>query len=275
MRRTPDFEFDFSQFVDLVTFLCPSIKQITEFYTTAPIHTEYKEDLSPVTIVDRSIEQMFSEHITTSMPQCAILGEESGVSGRSDSRYRWIIDPIDGTRSYIHGVPLYSTLIAFTVDNRPLYGAIYLPALNKLLVGNNDKTFLDGKQMTMRQCDTIEDATLLTSSLGGFFKHRDADRFIELTRRAKCFRTWGDGYGYYLLATGRADIMVDAHVSLWDCAAIVPIIRGAGGIITDYHGHDVIGSDSMVAACPGLHPMLLDALTAPCESFREKDGTCH
>ncbi|MDE6183606.1 MAG: hypothetical protein K2F53_04200 [Rikenellaceae bacterium] len=267
MKKTIDFDFDFSQFADLVNFLCPSIKQITEFYATSPIHTDYKADLSPVTIVDRSIEQMFTEHITTSMPQCAILGEESGLSGRRDSRYRWIIDPIDGTNSYIHGVPLYSTLIAFTVDRRPLYGAIYLPALNKLLIGNNEQTFLDGKPVSMRPCESIEKATLLTSGLGGFFKHRDANRFIELARRAKCFRTWGDGYGYYLLATGRADIMVDAHVSLWDCAAIVPIIRGAGGIITDYHGNDVIGSDSMVAACPELHPHLLNALTTPSESL--------
>ena len=253
-------QFDFSQSVDLVEFLRQPIKQIAEFYQSIPVRAEYKSDNSPVTVADRSIEKLFVEHITTSMPGCAVVGEESGMTGRADSRYRWVIDPIDGTRSYMHGVPLYSTLIAFMEDDVPLYGAIYLPGLDKLLVGDNDTALLEGERVVMRKCASIEKATLLTSGIGGFFKYRDAERFIDLTQRAECFRTWGDGYGYYLLATGRADIMVDAHTSLWDCAAIVPIIRGAGGVITDYDGGPVIGGDSMVAASPEIHKEVIASL---------------
>ena len=112
----------------------------------------------------------------------------------------------------------------------------------------------------MRKCGSITKATLLTSGMNGFFKYRDAERFIALTRKAACFRTWGDGYGYYLLATGRADIMVDAHTSLWDCAAVVPVIRGAGGVISDYVGGPVTGDNGMVAASPELHGKVVEAL---------------
>lgn len=253
-------QFDFSQFIDLVEFLRQPIKQIADFYQSIPVRAEYKADNSPVTIADRSIEKLFTEHITTSMPQCAVVGEESGVTGRADSRYRWVIDPIDGTRSYMHGVPLYSTLIAFMDGDRPLYGAIYLPALDKLLVGDNHTALSEGEKVVMRKCDSIDKATLLTSGMSGFFKYRNTERFTELTQRAACFRTWGDGYGYYLLATGRADIMVDAHTSLWDCAAIVPVIQGAGGVITGYDGGPVIGGDGMVAASPEIHEEVVASL---------------
>lgn len=255
------FEFDFEQFVDLVKFVSVNIKNITEYFTSSVVQPRFKEDMSPVTMADISIERMFVEHITTSMPLCSVLGEESGLSGRKDSRYKWIIDPIDGTQSFIHGVPLYSTLIAYTVDDIPQYGAIYLPTFNKLLVGDNNVALLDGKEVTMRQCNSISEATILTSGTRGFYKYRDPDKFMSLTQRAKCFRTWGDGYGYYLLATGKADIMVDPHTSVWDSSAIIPIIRGAGGIITDYYGKDPVGKDSMVAVNAQLHQEVIEALS--------------
>ncbi len=260
MKKEEPFSFDFGQFVDLVEFLRKPIREIAEFYQSIPVRAEYKADNSPVTIADRSIERLFKEHIAASMPGCAVIGEESGTTGRADSRYSWVIDPIDCTRSYMHSVPLYSTLIAFMDGDRPLYGAIYLPALDKLLVGDNNIALADGDRVTMRRCGSIESATLLTSGMNGFFKYRDAERFINLTQKAACFRTWGDGYGYYLLATGRADIMVDAHTSLWDCTAVVPIINGAGGVITGYDGGPVIGGDGMVAASPEIHEEVIKAL---------------
>jgi myo-inositol-1(or 4)-monophosphatase len=145
-------------------------------------------------------------------------------------------------------------------EGRPVLGAIHLPILGQMLVGDGKTAELNGRAVRIRSCAEIESATLLTSDPLGPAKRRNGPAFDALARRARLTRTWGDCYGYLLVATGWADIMCDPIMSPWDIQALVPVIRGAGGVITDWHGGDPVKADSIVAAGPGLHAQVIAAL---------------
>lgn len=170
------------------------------------------------------------------------------------------MDPIDGTKSFIHGVPLFATLIGVMVDGEPVYGAIYNPLLDDLIVGDNNVALWNGVATRMRPCDSLQQATLLTTDILNVDKYRNIHDFMALAGQCRILRTWGDAYGYCLLATGRADIMVDPIMSRWDLAALIPVIRGAGGTITDYYGGNPATGDSIVACGKNLHDEVIACL---------------
>lgn len=205
-----------------------------EFFFATNLVVDTKADGSPVTIADRSAEQLAIEWIAQRFPSDGILGEEFGTDKPSATR-RWIIDPIDGTKSFVRGVPLWGTLIAVAEANEVIAGAAYFPALGDMIVaGRGEGCWWNGNKCSVSTVSEMSAAAVLGSGFIDDGPRRD--QWTELIRRASLFRTWGDCYGYFLVATGRAEVMVDPVVSEWDIAAFLPIIEEAGGVITDWTG---------------------------------------
>jgi len=232
---------------------------IRPYFANPALEVEIKEDETPVTIADRGAEELMRRMIAGKFPRHGIIGEELGEKDPK-AEFVWVLDPIDGTKAFASGCPLFGTLIALLHQGRPILGAIHQPVLRQLLIGDGTTAELDGRKVRLRPCASIESATLLTSDLLSPSRHQNGPAFDGLARRARLVRTWGDCYGYLLVATGWADIMCDPILNPWDIQALVPVIRGAGGIITDWHGGDPVKADSIVAAGPGLHAQVIAAL---------------
>jgi myo-inositol-1(or 4)-monophosphatase len=190
------------------------------------------------------------------------MGEEYG-NARLDAEFVWVLDPVDGTKAFITGLPLWGTLIALLHQGQPILGCIHQPVLEQLVLGDGAATQLNGQAVRCRPTQRIEDSTLLTSDPLTPAILQNGAAFDALQRRAKLVRTWGDCYGYLLLATGWADIALDPTMNPWDIAALVPIVRGAGGVITDWRGASPFPAQSTVAtATPALHEQVIAALNS-------------
>src|ERR1035437_4913127 len=185
--------------------------------------------------------------IMKNFPEHGIIGEEFG-NYNEGAEYQWILDPIDGTKSFICGAMSFGTLIALTKKDEPILGVINQPILNEYLIGDNLTAQLNGNIVKVRNGRELSDSVLLTTDHLDVQKYQDMDKFNELIKRVMLYRNWGDCYGYYLIATGFADIMIDPIMSIWDSMALIPVIRGAGGTITDYHGNDPVAGKSIIAA---------------------------
>lgn len=200
------------------------------------VTVDIKGDGSPVTVADRSSEKTAREWIESRFPEDGILGEEFGET-RAGAKRRWILDPIDGTKTFIRGVPLWGTLVAIAEGERILAGAAYFPAVGEMLVAAPGAgCFWNGKPTRVStEADLSRAVVLATDERFLQFPER-GKAWRELTARASVARTWGDCYGYLLLATGRAEVMVDEVLSPWDAAALQPVIEEAGGVFTDWTG---------------------------------------
>jgi histidinol phosphatase-like enzyme (inositol monophosphatase family) len=205
-------------------------------YFRQGVRVETKADLTPVTEADRNAERTARAWIEEHFPGDGILGEEFGEAGTGAKR-RWVVDPIDGTKSFIHGVPLWGTLVAVTEGDRVLAGCAYFPPVGELLVAAPGAgAFWNDKRCHVSQIDSVGKATVLFTDTK-FQDPERARRWAKLTNAALLSRTWGDCFGYLLLATGRAEVMADDVVAPWDVAALLPIIEEAGGVITDWQGN--------------------------------------
>ncbi|MEO6875279.1 MAG: histidinol-phosphatase [Opitutaceae bacterium] len=232
---------------------------IRPFFGSDNLVVETKSDASPVTLADRGAEELMRQMIRQKFPTHGIIGEELG-SDRPDAEFVWVLDPIDGTKSFITGVPLWGTLIALLHRGQPVLGVIHQPILKQLMLGDGTSTTLNGRAVHVRATSRIEDATFLTSDPFNPSKYQNGDAYNALRQRAKLVRTWGDCYGYLLVAAGLADVMCDPIMNPWDIAALVPVIRGAGGVITDWKGGAAYPAESTVAAGPALHAQVIKAL---------------
>ena len=202
--------------------------EITLQYFRKQPETSRKSDGSFVTIADRQAESYLRQRIKTHFPDDGILGEEEGET-RGNSGRRWILDPIDGTFAFVHGVPLYGVLIAIEIEGELRVGVVNMPALGEIVsAAKGLGCFLNGEPARVSTTAELKDALLLSTSFV------DATELLEA--RAKVSRTWGDCYGYVLVATGRADVMVDPVMNIWDCAPLLPIMEEAGGTFTDWRG---------------------------------------
>jgi len=218
------------------------------------VDVETKGDGSPVTVADRAAETVAREWLASRFALDGIMGEEFGVT-RPDARRRWIIDPIDGTRTFIRNVPLWGTLVAVAEGQRIVAGAACFPAVNEIIVAapglgcwHNDSRCSASKVAKLSDA-----AVMVTDDRFRGDKHRTS-AWSELASKSAVARTWGDCYGYLLVATGRAEVMVDDVVSPWDAAALMPIVTEAGGSFTDWKGEatafggDVIATNGPLAA---------------------------
>ncbi|HUX92703.1 MAG TPA: histidinol-phosphatase [Ignavibacteriaceae bacterium] len=228
-------------------------------YFRSNIQIDSKSDNSPVTIADKSAEELMRLEIMNEFPQHGIIGEEFGTYNDS-AEYKWILDPIDGTKSFICGAVTFGTLIALVKNDKPILGVINQPVLNEFLIGDNYSSELNGQEVHVRNCDSLSDAVLLTTDHLHIKEYQDINKFDNLIRKVKLYRNWGDCYGYYLVATGFADIMVDPIMNLWDKMALIPIINGAGGTITDYQGDDPLIGTSIIATGGRIHRDVINIL---------------
>lgn len=213
---------------------------------------ETKADGSPVSIADREAETAVRDWIARRFPTDGIEGEEFGAA-QTDARRRWIIDPIDGTKTFVRGVPLWGTLIAILEGTDVLAGAIFCPAVDELVAAApGEGAWWNGARCSVSTVDRLDRATVLTSSDYRPGEEARRDAWLELSHRASVSRTWGDCYGYLLVATGRADVMADPRMAVWDAAPLLPIIEEAGGVFTDWSGERTVFGKSAIATNAAL-----------------------
>ena len=170
------------------------------------------------------------------------------------------MDPIDGTKSFICGAYSFGTLIGLLKNGNPILGVYHHPILNDFLIGDNSETRINDNKTFIRNCYDLSKSILLTTDHLNIEEYQNIDKFEQLIKKVKLYRNWGDCYGYYLLATGYADIMVDPIMSPWDLLPLIPIITGAGGMITDYQGNDPIKGKSAVASSKQIHSEVISIL---------------
>ena len=211
------------------------------------LDVETKADGSPVTIADRAAETAAREWVNRFFPEDGLLGEEFGIE-RPNARRRWIIDPIDGTKSFVRGAPLWGSLVALCEGERVLAGAAYFPAIDELIAAASGAgCWWNGSRCAVSSIDALAEATVLTTD-ERFREHPEVrtawDRIASV---AAVSRTWGDCFGYFLVATGRAELMLDAVMSPWDAAALQPIIEESGGVFTDLRGRATAFGGSAIA----------------------------
>ncbi|MDH3189788.1 MAG: histidinol-phosphatase [Acidimicrobiia bacterium] len=232
---------------------------IRERFVARAFETELKDDRSVVTATDREAEEIMRRMISTHYPSHGVIGEEFG-SHRTDAEYVWTLDPIDGTISFVAGIPLFGTLIGLLERGKPVLGVINQPISGEMVIGTADGTTMNGAVARCRAVEGLSKATLLTTDPNLIDRHADIERFEELRGRVAMTRTWGDCYGYLMVASGRADIMCDPIMNKWDSIPLIPIIRGAGGVITDWKGDDPVDGTSIVSAAPNLHAEVISIL---------------
>ncbi len=226
------------------------------FYRTG-VSVEWKADGSPVTAADRAAETVLRSAIERRFPHHAIVGEEFGELDR-DATHRWYLDPIDGTQSFIRGVPLWGVLVGLEVDGEMVVGVAHLPALDETVAAAVGLGCTwDGRPARVSPVERLDDALVVYTDAADLARHRP-DAWNRLQRATRLQRGWGDCYGHCLVATGRADVMLDPVMHAWDCAPFLPILREAGGTFTDWWGRATIHGGHAIST----NGRLLDALLA-------------
>jgi histidinol phosphatase-like enzyme (inositol monophosphatase family) len=250
--------------LDVAVAAARQVGNITlDYFRVDDLVIDRKGDDSPVTIADRKAEEYLRSAIAEAFPGDGILGEEfaeePGTSG-----YRWILDPIDGTNSFIHGVPLYGTLIGVEYGGESVLGVIRVPALDECVYAAQGQGawYFAGRnrpapaRVSKRQ--PLAKALFVTSEVLPFEQTGRRAAYDRLQSAARLTRTWGDCYGYLMVATGRADVMIDAVMAVWDAAALLPILEEAGGTFTDWQGRRTIYSGEGIATNGLVLPEVLD-----------------
>lgn len=228
-----------------------------EWFGRADLDVEHKSDGTPVTVADRRAEQLIRDELAIRHPRDGIIGEEHGDVA-SESGRSWVIDPIDGTKAFARGVPLYSTLVAVLVEERPVVGVIHLPALNETIAAAHGLGCRrNGEPCSVSSRASLDQAWIMTSGVG----HWRQGRLQRLIDAGSHVRTWGDAYGYALVASGRADAMVDPEAALWDLAPMPVIMAEAGGVFSAVDGVDSAAAGSGVGSNGLFHASLLHALS--------------
>lgn len=216
------------------------------------VAAEAKADDSPVTIADREAERVARALIEARFPHDGLVGEEEGEV-RAGADRRWIIDPIDGTRSFIRGVPLYGVLLALEEEGDAVLGVMHFPALAETVyAARGQGCWWNGRRALVSDTTTLGAAFVVTTDAENIYRTDRGAGWDMLRARVGGWRTWGDCYGYALVATGRADAMLDPIMSLWDAAALAPIIDEAGGVFTDWNGRPGHDRESAIATNAAL-----------------------
>jgi inositol-phosphate phosphatase/L-galactose 1-phosphate phosphatase/histidinol-phosphatase len=240
---------DYREFEALAHRLADRAGEIQRRYFRTPVSVETKPDASPVTVADREAEAAIRELITAAYPAHGVLGEEYGPD-RADAEFVWVLDPIDGTKSFITGRPLFGTLIALAHRGRPVLGMIDQSILRERWVGTTGSSSAwNGRPIRVRDCPRLEDAVLFVTTPTMFRTGPEIEAFDRVQRRVRLPMYGGDCYAYGLLAMGFADLIVEASLQPYDFMALVPVIEGAGGRLTDWQGGNLaLGSAGQVLA---------------------------
>jgi histidinol phosphatase-like enzyme (inositol monophosphatase family) len=251
----------FRELLDFAVDVAARAGKVTLEYFQTQLSIERKADNSVVTVADRRTEQTIRELIRSRFPDHNIIGEEYGedVSG---SDYNWIVDPIDGTQSFVHGVGFYGVLLGLEYRNEAILGVVNCPAVNEMVyAARGEGCYWNGRRARVSPTENLKDALWCASGAEYFEMAGRSSAWTRLNSNTARYRTWGDCYGYVLVATGRADVMVDPIMHVWDCAPLLPIITEAGGRFTDWKGEATIRGGNAVATNGVLHDSVLASLT--------------
>jgi myo-inositol-1(or 4)-monophosphatase len=242
-------------------------KLILGYYQNVDLNVDLKADESPVTAADKGAEQLIRDHLEKSFPEDGILGEEFGTVD-SKNGFRWILDPVDGTKPFVQGVPLFGTLIGLEFESRVVLGVARFPALNEVVYAADGLgTWWQIGEQEPRKT-TVSDITELSKAVFCFtepqrFQRVGRPEVLEtLMQSCRMSRGWGDCYGHILVATGRAEVMIDPELSAWDAAALVPIVREAGGHYLDWSGAESIYTGNGFSVNAALKEEVLALLSA-------------
>lgn len=237
-------------------------------YFRRPVTIENKAGggFDPVTSADRAIETLLRDAILERYPEHGIVGEEAAARA-AQSRYTWLIDPIDGTRSFMTGSPLWGTLIGLVRDGMPLLGVLCQPVLDEVFLGGPGGTWLirgdRRERLGTRQCHELSQASLACTH-PDLFAGAAADAFTALAKRCLMSRFGGDCYNYAMLAAGFIDLVVEGELKAYDIVPLIPVVEGAGGVVSDWQGRPALNGGLVVAAAtPELHARALDVLNGP------------
>jgi len=233
---------------------------IVRRYYNSHFDVEHKEDDSPVTQADQEVELFLRDSLEKHFPTYSILGEEFGETSKS-SAYRWIIDPIDGTKSFVMRTPLFGTMIALERDGLPVLGSIYFPIQDQLLIGSAETgTFLNGERCWVSQTAELSQATMIITDPRVLIAAAGNDQLVELSQKVRLVRGFGDCYGYFLVASGLADVMIDpGALKYYDVAPMPPILQGAGGVFSTFKGDLDFSTGQGIATNRLLHGQILAA----------------
>jgi len=231
-------------------------------YFDQNVAVEWKDDRSPVTVADRGAEEMLRKTLLGKFPDDGFLGEEFGAHAGT-SGYRWIIDPIDGTRSFVRGVPIWATLVGLEYKGELLAGITYMPALDQTYRAlRGDGAFRNDRPIHVSKVDTLKEAHLFYSSVTWFTRAGREKTFLHLAQQTQRQRGFGDFYGFVLVAQGAGDIMMEHGVHAWDLGGIVPIVEEAGGKITTWDGKKDIEKPDVLCTNGLLHEEVMGILAS-------------
>jgi histidinol-phosphatase len=231
-------------------------------YFDGDFTVEWKQDRSPVTVVDREAEALLRARLLETFPDDGFLGEESGEKAGS-SGFRWIIDPIDGTRNFVRGIPIWGTLVGLEYKGEQIAGVVHAPALGQLFRAlRGDGAYRDQRRIHVSKVGVLGEATLFHTSMSWFLRAGCADVFQELAGRVQTERGYGDFYGHMLVAQGSGELMVEQGVHPWDMAALKPIVEEAGGRFSDWDNNPTIYRPDVIVSNGKLHTEALAILRA-------------
>jgi histidinol phosphatase-like enzyme (inositol monophosphatase family) len=251
---------ELSHLREFATELAYLAGRVTLRYFQTDVGVELKEDQSPVTIADRSAERLMRELIEQKYPHHSILGEEEGET-RPGASFRWILDPIDGTKSFVAGVPMYTVLVGLERDGVPVVGAVAIPPSNELISAATGQGCLwNGRRARASSTRELSQAVISTTDVQHMYENNKGPAFDRLRNRARMVRGWGDAYGHMLVATGRIDVMLDALMSPWDCGALVPILQESGATFTDWNGVTTIYGGNAVSTNGFLYEQVMQTI---------------
>ncbi len=215
--------------------------KITLRYFQSDLAVEQKSDESPVTVADREAEAYLRAAISARYPHHAILGEEEGLSGGTGASHRWILDPIDGTRTFVRGVPLYGVMVGLVREDAPVLGVVNLPAASEIVyAAKGVGCWWNGRPCRVSSIASLDKSLVVATIAHGYDQYGKAEAFERILANCGLFRTWGDCYGHLLVATGRAEVALDPIMNVWDAAALLPILHEAGGSFSDWRGTPTI-----------------------------------
>ena len=250
--------------LDVARRIAREAGQVTlEYFQTNRFEVQRKGDGSPLTIADQKSETHLREVISQEFPDDAIVGEEFGETSGT-SGFQWVLDPIDGTKSFICGVPLYGTMVGVTVEDRAVIGSVYFPGLDEGIFAARQFgswAYQGERQPVAAKVSTksaLADVVMVTSEMETFGDRGAAEVYQKLIESIYFARTWGDVYGYLLVATGRVEVMIDPILNVWDAAAVQPIIEEAGGKFTDWAGNESIYAGEAIGSNGHVHEAVLD-----------------
>ncbi len=238
------------QLQELLVFAVEAAREagrITLEYFQTALTPERKPDRTLVTAADRKAEERLRALIRQTYPNHGILGEEFGEE-RGSSGWMWIIDPLDGTASFVHGVPLFGVLLGLEIDGQVVLGVANFPWLEELVsAARGMGCFWNGRRAAVSAVDDLKEALLLYTDSACFEPHGRERAFRRLLAATRMHRSWGDCYGHILVATGRAEVMLDPVMNVWDCAALLPILQESGGTFTDWSGRPTIRGGNAIS----------------------------